>query len=246
MKYNGFYFWMFKRSMRKVLAEKYDKQYAAEIMKKSKKVYRELVAKADDIGDDNPMAYNELFALAFVAPYVASGKRIPPETVQEMMRCSLYDIKWYFGRTDLNTEKGKAENTAIITLRATGSNPDCPILISIFFRHGRDKVFDCIAQLGVADNKVNCRSLALGHHYPLSLMDEDLQIAESMSGTLLHAIIRVLFGEDPGLFQMSLIFLLVVCNVGLAEHAGKLKHRLVSQKFLRCDHWYLIFNSFGL
>ncbi len=44
-------------------------------MKKSKKVYRELVEKADDIGNDNPMAYNELFALAFVAPYVASEKK---------------------------------------------------------------------------------------------------------------------------------------------------------------------------
>ena len=72
--------------------------------------YRELVGKAADIGDDNPMAYNELFALAFVAPYIASGKKIPPETVQEMMRRSLYHIKWYFAKTDLNTDKGKAEN----------------------------------------------------------------------------------------------------------------------------------------
>ena len=63
MKYNGFYFWMFKSPMKKVLAEKYGREYAADIMKKSKKVYRELVEKADDIGDDNPMAYNELFAL---------------------------------------------------------------------------------------------------------------------------------------------------------------------------------------
>ena len=77
MKYNGFYFWMFKSPMKKVLAEKYGREYAADIMKKSKKVYRELVEKADDIGDDNPMAYNELFALAFVAPYVASEKKNP-------------------------------------------------------------------------------------------------------------------------------------------------------------------------
>ena len=103
MKYNGFYFWMFKSPMKKVLAEKYGREYAADIMKKSKKVYRELVEKADDIGDDNPMAYNELFALAFVAPYVASEKKIPPTTVQEMMRRSLYHIKWYFAKTDLNT-----------------------------------------------------------------------------------------------------------------------------------------------
>lgn len=93
-----------------MLAEKYDKAYAQSIMKQSKAVYRQLVEGADDIGDDNPMAYNALFALAFVAPYVASEKKIPPETVQEMMRRSLYHIKWYFARTDLNTDKGKAEN----------------------------------------------------------------------------------------------------------------------------------------
>lgn len=110
MKYNGFYFWMFKGSMKQVPAEKYSRAYAAQIMKQSRQVYRQLVEQADDIGDDNPMAYNELFALAFVAPYIASGKKIPPETVQEMMRRSLYHIRWYFARTDLNTARGKAEN----------------------------------------------------------------------------------------------------------------------------------------
>ena len=96
--------------MKKVLTERYNKACAAEIMRKSKQVCREIVERADDIGDDNPMAYNELFTLAFVAPYLASEKKIPPETVQEMMRRSLYHIKWYFARTDLNTARGKAEN----------------------------------------------------------------------------------------------------------------------------------------
>ena len=114
MKYNGFYFWLFSKPMKQVLTEKYGRQYAGSIMKKSRQVYRELVEKADDIGSDNPMAYNELFALAFVAPYVASGKRIPPETIQEMMRRALYHVKWYFGMTDLNTEKGKAANKKVI------------------------------------------------------------------------------------------------------------------------------------
>lgn len=49
MKYNGFYYFMFKGSMKKVIAEKFGSEYAAEIMKKSKTVYRELVDKADDI-----------------------------------------------------------------------------------------------------------------------------------------------------------------------------------------------------
>ena len=110
MKYHGFYFFIFKRPMKKVLIEKYDRKYASEIIRKSKKVYRSLIEKMDDIGDDNPMAYNEMFALVFVSPYLASDKKIPPETIQEMMRRSLYYLKWYFNRTDLNTKRGKEIN----------------------------------------------------------------------------------------------------------------------------------------
>ena len=110
MKYNGFYFWLFKRPMKKVLIEKYGKKYASEIIRKSKDVYRLLIERMDEIGDDNPMAYNEMFALVFVAPYIASEKKIPPETIQEMMRQSLYSVKWYFSLINLNTKRGKEAN----------------------------------------------------------------------------------------------------------------------------------------
>ena len=110
MKYNGFYYFLFRGQMKKVLIKHYGKEYADRIMKESSSVYRRIVKDADDIGDDNPMAYNELFALAFVSPYIASNKEIPPEVIQEMMRESLYHIKWYFARTNLNTNKGKKEN----------------------------------------------------------------------------------------------------------------------------------------
>ena len=110
MKYKGFYFLLFKGPMKKVLIEKYNKAYALEIIKKSKKVYRELIKNMDDIGEDNPMAYNEMFALVFVAPYIASEKKIPPETIQEMMRRSLYFVKWYFSLINLNTKRGKEAN----------------------------------------------------------------------------------------------------------------------------------------
>lgn len=93
--------------MKKVLTERYNKACAAEIMRKSKRVCREIVERADDIGDDNPMAYNELFTLAFVAPYLASEKKIPPETVQEMMRRSLYHIKWYFSKDRPEHQQGQ-------------------------------------------------------------------------------------------------------------------------------------------
>lgn len=110
MKYKGFYFRLFYPTMKKVIREIYGKKYAIDIMEKSKKVYRKLVEGAYDIGDDNPMAYNQLFALAFVAPYIASDKRIDPKIVQEMMRRSLYSIKWFFSMVNLNTKRGKTSN----------------------------------------------------------------------------------------------------------------------------------------
>ena len=110
MKYKAFYFLLFKGPMKKVLTEKYDKAYGSEIIKKSKIIYRKLIEEADDIGDDNPMAYNEMFALVFVAPYIASEKKIPPEISQEMMRRTLYSFKWYFSLVNLNTKIGKQAN----------------------------------------------------------------------------------------------------------------------------------------
>lgn len=110
MKYNGFYFAVFRGTMRKVLAERCGRDFARDTMRKAHSLYQKLVLEADDIGDGNPMAYNELFALAFVAPYLASGKKIAPEVVQEMMRRSLYHVKFYFTRVDLNTPKGKLAN----------------------------------------------------------------------------------------------------------------------------------------
>lgn len=75
MKHKWFYFGMFSKPMKKVLVKEYNQNYASSIMKKSKTIYKQIVEQADDIGDDNPMAYNELFALVFVAPYIASDKK---------------------------------------------------------------------------------------------------------------------------------------------------------------------------
>lgn len=108
MKYNGFYFWLFKGTMKKVLAEQYGPRRAAELMKQSARTYRELVENADDIGDDNPMAFNETITLVFVASYLAGGKEIPVEVVREMIRRSLDHVRFFFRGIDLNTEKGKA------------------------------------------------------------------------------------------------------------------------------------------
>lgn len=110
MKYNGFYYALFQGTMKQVLAEHYGKAFATDTMRRARSVYKKLVLEVDDIGDGNPMAYNMLFALAFIAPYLASEKRIAPEVVKEMMERSLYHVRWYFSRTDLNTPQGKAQH----------------------------------------------------------------------------------------------------------------------------------------
>lgn len=41
-----------------------------------------------------------------------------------MMRRSLYHIKWYFAKTDLNTDKGKAENKKSVVKYAKWYTPE--------------------------------------------------------------------------------------------------------------------------
>lgn len=41
-----------------------------------------------------------------------------------MMRRSLYHIKWYFAKTDLNTDKGKAENKKSVVKYAKRYTPE--------------------------------------------------------------------------------------------------------------------------
>lgn len=63
-------------------------------------------------------------------------------------------------------------------------------------RYGWDKALNGGAQLGVADDKMNGRGLALGHHDPPPLVDEDLQVAEGLAPAHLPAIVRVLRGKS--------------------------------------------------
>ena len=114
MKYSGFYYALFQGTMKKVLVEHYGKSFAANTMRHAKGIYKRLVLEADEMGAGNPMAYNELFALAFIAPYLASEKHIAPEVIKEMMERSLYHVRWYFSCTDLNTSHGKAQHKKAI------------------------------------------------------------------------------------------------------------------------------------
>ena len=77
------------------------------------------------------------------------------------------------------------------------------------------------------------RRLALGHHDPPPLVDQDLQVAERLASAHLPAIIWILSGKGLRIVQMRRIFLLAVRNVGFAEHPRQLQHRRLLPEFLR-------------
>ena len=82
---------------------------------RAKEYYLTFMQDMPDLGE-NMIAKNMLDWFTILFFYESSGEKILPETVQEMMRRALYHIKWYFGRTDLNTDKGKAENKKSMSL----------------------------------------------------------------------------------------------------------------------------------
>lgn len=115
MKYNGFYYVLFRGTMKKTLAEHYGSDFAKRTMAAAAPLYRRLVEELDDLGDGNPMAYNALFALAFVSPYLASGKRVSPEIARKMMYRSLCHVRFYFALVNLNTPRGKKAHRSSVT-----------------------------------------------------------------------------------------------------------------------------------
>lgn len=186
MKYSGFYFWLFSGQMKKVLTERHGKAYAGDVMKRSKPLYRRLVQEAPDIGSGNPMAYNELFALAFVAPYIASGKEIAPETVQEMMRQSLVHVKWFFSRTDLNTPRGKAENKKSIMAYMKWYTPEKEMLYPASFKvdlEGQPYEGACYYRITRCPICAYCKALGVEELMPL-LCDLDHLMIHLQHGVL--------------------------------------------------------------
>ena len=72
--------------MKKVLAEKYGKEYATGIMKKSKKVYRDLVEKADDTAIVISRAIRNDFIRSSVRDKYLSTWRTYESLITEILR----------------------------------------------------------------------------------------------------------------------------------------------------------------
>ena len=106
MKYKGYYWTLLAPLIKKSIAARYSKELAQQSIRQGKLEYRGLLERADDIGDDNPMAQNAYFAYVFVGAWLGSGKQIPPDGMAEVMTDVLHNMRFFFGLTNLNSKRG--------------------------------------------------------------------------------------------------------------------------------------------
>ena len=111
MKYRGIYWAVFAPIIKKSIAARFGKELAAQSIRQGKAEYRRLLARADDLGEGNPMAMNAYFAFVFAAAWLGSGKKITPDEMAQVMTDVLESrlLRTAFGFTDLNKTPKKWE-----------------------------------------------------------------------------------------------------------------------------------------
>lgn len=67
MKYKSLYFNFLTLFLKKPMIKKFGKETTKESLKKAKRIYRDMIEKTEDIGQDNPMAGNIYIAYIFMA-----------------------------------------------------------------------------------------------------------------------------------------------------------------------------------
>lgn len=92
---------------------------------------------------------------------------------------------------------------------------------SLFFNNGRRKFFYCAAQLGMADNEMNCRRFFLSNHCPMPQIHNYLQIAKSIFFGLKQGIIRMRRFKIKCLAQMLGIILIIIKHIFFIKRARK-------------------------
>jgi len=86
MKYKSIYWIVFYPFVNKFLSLHFEKSVVRDILKRAKNEYISLLAKADDIGEDNPMASNLYFALLFLSFHSSSPNLIDEFMMSDMIK----------------------------------------------------------------------------------------------------------------------------------------------------------------
>ena len=107
MKYKGTYITLFSIMLKKFLREQYGVEVARKALKGAKSIYKSMLEKVDDIGDDNPMANNIYMCFVFLAIWNAAEGAIDVESYRAVIKRFMKSpmVLKIMGSIDLNKPK---------------------------------------------------------------------------------------------------------------------------------------------
>ena len=91
----------------------YGRAFTKSVLKKVKPLYKEMLARADDIGYDNPMANNIYMAFVFMAIWKLADGKIKPTDFKEVITEFMYNplVMRFMGGIDANRPEGMKKMT---------------------------------------------------------------------------------------------------------------------------------------
>ena len=84
MKYTNKYWKLLIPFMKKSLNKRYGKEYTKELVEKAEGIYRDMLNRVDDVGEDNPMASNIYECLVVMAIWKAADGKISVNDLREI------------------------------------------------------------------------------------------------------------------------------------------------------------------
>lgn len=104
MKYKGTFLFLITTFIRKPMNKQYGRAFTKSVLKKVKPLYKEMLAKADDIGYDNPMAKNIYMAFVFMAIWKLADGKIKPTDFKEVITEFMHNplVMRFMGGVDAN------------------------------------------------------------------------------------------------------------------------------------------------
>lgn len=114
LEYTDKYWKMLMPTVKKSLVKRFGKDDTAVLLKKTDKVYRDMLDRADDVGKDNPMASNMYECLIFLALWKAADGKISVdelrEITHEMLSASSFKIVGLFINANKPSGMKRIEN----------------------------------------------------------------------------------------------------------------------------------------
>lgn len=107
MKYNAFFWKVITHGLKPELQKRWNGD-VNEVIRKSKPIYKDLLAEVEGVSDKNPMAHNITMSFVMIAVWLASDRRISPEVMGEAINAMLDSrfLKTMMGMVNMNTGSG--------------------------------------------------------------------------------------------------------------------------------------------